>query len=233
MDTSHLRYPTNICISGLTASGKTTHAHLLAGEFGLTYVSGSQIQLNFLGVSPIQSKDFWITHDAKALWDPDQFRRIDSELLAVEARTTGCIFDTSTMPWRHQRSAFCIWLESTLSSRVTKSIVSHRGRNQFEIIDYPAKIAEKDAATIDLYRQLYAIQIGSDLSCFDMIIDISDLIDEPTLDASLSSIAIAHKFVRAAAALCLTGNQKYKNDLLKAVDEHPGVMQRCNFLPQP
>src|SRR5438046_1835865 len=127
MDTSHLRYPTNICISGLTASGKTTHAHLLAGEFGLTYVSGSQIQLNFLGVSPIQSKDFWITHDAKALWDADQFRRIDSELLGIERRATGCIFDTSTMPWRHQQPAFCIWLESSLPSRVTKSIVSHRG----------------------------------------------------------------------------------------------------------
>ncbi len=46
-----LEYHGNICISGLTASDKTTHSHLLAGEFGLAYVSGSQIQINFLGVS--------------------------------------------------------------------------------------------------------------------------------------------------------------------------------------
>lgn len=230
MDTSHLRYATNICISGLTASGKTTHAHLLAGEFGLTYVSGSQIQLNFLGVSPIQSKDFWITNDAKALWDADQFRRIDSELLAIERRATGCIFDTSTMPWRHMQPAFCIWLESSLPSRVTKSIVSHRGRNQFEVPEYPAKISEKDAATVGLYRDLYNIQIGTDLSCFDMIIDISDLIHEPTLDSSLSSISVAHKFVRAASAFALTGRAIYQDNLLEAAHEHPAVLQRCSLL---
>lgn len=230
MDTSHLRYPTNICISGLTASGKTTHAHLLAGEFGLTYVSGSQIQLNILGVSPIQSKDFWITQGAKALWDAEQFRKIDSELLMIESRATGCIFDTSTMPWRHRKPAFCIWLESSLPSRVTKSIVSHRGRNQFEISEYPAKIAEKDASTVGLYRDLYDIQIGSDLSCFDMIIDISDLIHEPTLDSSLASISIAHKFVRAASAFTLTGKTTYRDDLLQAAHEHPNALQRCSLL---
>jgi len=195
MDTSHLLYGSNICISGLTASGKTTHSHLLAGEFGLTYVSGSQIQLNFLGVSPIQTKDFWITLDAKKLWDADQFRRIDAELLEIENRSYGCIFDTSTMPWRHHKPALCIWLESNLESRVLKSIVSHRGRNQFNIDEYPAKIAEKDQATISLYKSLYDIDIGSDFSCFDLILDISTLIGEPTLDASLISIQIAHKFI--------------------------------------
>ena len=230
MDTTHLRYSTNVCISGLTASGKTTHAHLLAGEFGLTYVSGSQIQLNFLGVSPIQSKDFWITHDAKALWDADQFRRIDSELLTIESRSTGCIFDTSTMPWRHRESAFCIWLESDLSSRVLKSIVSHRGRSQFEAGDYPAKIAEKDAATVGLYRRLYDIQIATDLSCFDMIVDISALIQEPTLEASLASIAIAHRFVRAASAFALTGKVAYRDELNEAAREHPTIMKRCSIL---
>ena len=56
-----LKYNGNVCISGLTASGKTTHSHLLSGEFGMTYVSGSQIQLNFLGVSPIQTRDFSIS----------------------------------------------------------------------------------------------------------------------------------------------------------------------------
>jgi cytidylate kinase len=79
-----LRYTGNVCISGLTASGKTTHSHLLAGEFGLTYVSGSQIQLNFMGVSPIQSKDFWISERAKSFWNAHEFNRIDTELLRLE-----------------------------------------------------------------------------------------------------------------------------------------------------
>jgi len=230
METSHLRYESNICISGLTASGKTTHSHLLAGEFGLTYVSGSQIQLNFLGVSPIQTKDFWITADAKKLWDADQFRRIDAELLKIEDRSFGCIFDTSTMPWRHRQPALCIWLESDLKSRVLKSIVSHRGRNQFNIGDYPSKIAEKDHATISLYQSLYGIDIGTDLLRFDLILDIGGLISEPTLDASLASIQIAHKFVRAAVGYHLTDRPRYLEDFTSAMQEHPSVVRLCNFI---
>ena len=115
-DHSDLKYEGNICISGLTASGKTTHTHLLAGEFGLTYVSGSQIQLNFLGVSPIQSKDFWITLESKKLWNEEQFEKIDTELMRLETQSTGYIFDTSTMPWRHKKPSLCIWLESSLDS---------------------------------------------------------------------------------------------------------------------
>lgn len=59
------------------------------------------------------------------------------------------------MPWRHKEQALCIWLESTLESRVIKSIVSHRGREQFSHSEYTDKIAEKDRATIELYRSLY------------------------------------------------------------------------------
>src|ERR1035438_9857319 len=92
-----LRYSSNVCISGLTASGKTTHSHLLAGELGLTYVSGSQIQLNFMGVSPIQPKDFWITNEAKRFRNAKEFSRIDAELLRLEGQAKGYIFDTSTI----------------------------------------------------------------------------------------------------------------------------------------
>ena len=230
MDTSRLRYDSSICISGLTASGKTTHAHLLAGEFGLTYVSGSQIQLNFLGVSPIQTKDFWITGEAKKLWDADQFRRIDAELLRIEAAMQGCVFDTSTMPWRHRSAAFCIWLESDLPSRVIKSIVSHRGRNQFPVQDYPTRIAEKDQATISMYRSLYGIEIGGDFLPFDMIVNISPLIKAATLEASLQSITIAHRFIRGASAFHLTGKAPFLDDLRRAQSEHPDVLKRCALL---
>src|ERR1019366_6019970 len=92
--TEALRYSGSVCISGLTASGKSTHSHLLAGEFGLTYVSGSQIQLNFMGVSPIQTRDFWITTEAKGLWNEIDFMKIDTELLRLETGAEGFIFDT-------------------------------------------------------------------------------------------------------------------------------------------
>lgn len=225
----HLRYNGNICISGLTASGKTTHSHLLAGEFGLTYVSGSQIQLNMMGVSPIQPKDFWISDEAKRFWDSDGFSRIDAEILRLEEVNCGHIFDTSTMPWRHRKPALCIWLDSSLESRVTKSVVSHRGRSRFALASYSERIAEKDKSTIDLYRQLYDIQIGSDLSCFDLILDISHLIAEPTLDASLRSIAGAHSIIRSAVGWYLTGQRKFRDELDQASRANPGVVRLCRL----
>lgn len=216
---SHLKYNGNICISGLTASGKTTHAHLLTGEFGLTYVSGSQIQLNFLGVSPIQSKDFWISEEAKALWDEKQFEKIDAELLRLEKNNAGFMFDTSTMPWRHKEPALCIWLESDINSRKIKSLISHRGRNHYPFESYEEKINEKDFATKSLYKNLYNINIGKDLSCFDLIIDISTFIKEPTLNSSLESISKAHKIIRAAAGYYLTQSSEFKAEFNNAIEE--------------
>jgi cytidylate kinase len=225
-----LKYTGSVCISGLTASGKTTHAHLLAGELGLTYVSGSQIQLNFMGVSPIQSKDFWITDKAKSFWNKNEFNRIDAELLRLESSADGYIFDTSTMPWRHKRPALCIWLESSLQSRVIKSIVSHRGSQTFSPEDYPQRIAEKDRSTITLYKQLYGIDIGSDLSAFDLILDISSLITEPTLRASLRSIAIAHSIIHPAVGWYLTKDTKFLHKFEEVVQQQSHLIVRNALL---
>lgn len=226
----HLKYHGNVCISGLTASGKTTHSHMLAGEFGLTYISGSQIQLNFLGVSPIQTRDFWIKSEAKGLWDKDQFRKIDDELLKLETAREGCIFDTSTMPWRHNCPSLNIWLGSTLQSRVIKSIVSHHGRGGFVEQDYPSKIAEKDRATTQLYKELYDIKIGDDLSCFNLILDISDLIEDATIQSSLYSIDIAHRVIRPAAAYYLTNSDIFKQEYLSAVDKYGNIVKHDSVL---
>lgn len=223
-DTTGLQYHGSVCISGLTASGKSTHSHLLAGELGLTYVSGSQILLNFAGVSPIQPKDFWITPEARRLKSGDGYARIDAELLRIEAQGHGYIFDTSTQPWRHQRPALSIWLGSDVDSRVLKAIVSHRGRSRVERAEYYDRIVEKDNDTISLCRGLYGIEIGTDLSPFQLILDISRLIREPTLSASLESIRIAHSIIRPAAGWYLTGRADFEESFRRAVADHPDIV---------
>ena len=227
---ARLRYRGNVCISGLSAAGKTTHAHLLAGEFGLTHVSGSQIQFSFMGLSPVQPRDFWISSAAKALWNREQFERIDTELLRLEATGEGYIFDTSTMPWRHRRPALCIWLESSMESRVIKSIVSHRGTSKCAPKEYLEKIIEKDEATLELYRDLYGISIGKDLACFDIIMDISALIETPTLEASLRSIGAVHAFLRTAVGWYLTGDAKFIEQMERASISCAHLIKRNRLL---
>lgn len=169
----------------------------------------------------IQTRDFWITEEAKPLWNNDAFSRIDAELLRIESVSDGCIFDTSTMPWRHRRAAFCIWLGSSLESRVLKSIVSHRGRSHFEIDEYPTRIAEKDAATRRLYKELYNIDIGEDLSYFDLILDISSLIKDATLEGSLASIKATHDVIRPAVAWYLTSRAEFLHKFEAVVAASP------------
>jgi cytidylate kinase len=183
-----------------------------------------------MGVSPIQSKDFWITEEAKGFWDKKQFERIDAELIRLESIAEGYIFDTSTMPWRHGRSALCIWLESTLESRTVKSIISHRGRSRFASENYRERIMEKDSATIALYKELYNIDIGTDLSCFDLILDISALITEPTLQASLKSIAVAHSVIRPAVGWFLTGEKDFRRQFEEATRTYPDLLKRNKLL---
>jgi len=191
-----------------------------------SYVSGSQIQLNFMGVSPIQTKDFWITPEAKTFWNASQFERIDAELLRLEGVGEGYVFDTSTMPWRHRKPALCIWLKSSLESRVIKSIVSHRGRGRYSRAEYAEKIAKKDRATIELYKTLYGIEIGSDLSCFDLIIDISSLITDASLDASLRSINSAHEIIKPASAWYLTRRREFFEQFEVAVRKYHHLIKR-------
>jgi len=186
----------------------------------LTYVSGSQIQLNFMGISPIQPKDFWISEQAKSLWNREEFNRIDAELLRLESIGEGYIFDTSTMPWRHRRPALCIWLESSLESRVIKSIISHHGNSRFSTGEYRDKICEKDKSTLTLYKDLYNISIGPNLEKFDLVIDISNLVTEPSLNQSLNSISLAHSIIRAATGWYLTRDPSFEQLFSTLVERH-------------
>jgi hypothetical protein len=85
---------------------------------------------------------------------------------------------------------------------------------------YEEKIKEKDDATISLYKKLYNIDIGTDLSCFDLIIDISLFISEPSLTNSIKSIQKAHKIIRTAVGYYLTKSKEFKIEFQEAIEEN-------------
>ena len=215
----NLKYHGNVFIAGLSASGKTTHCYMLAGSFGLTYVSGSQIHLSINGMNPIQERKFWITERANKLLTEDQFEKVDQELCRIEKNFTGSIFDSWIMPWRKSSEGLCIYLVSSLESRVMKGAVSRR-ENGFNMDEsYKEKIQKKDVAAVRLYKRLYGIDINRDLSVFDIIIDITDFIESPTFESSQLSIYKTHTILQAAVGYYLTGNSNYCRDLQKHCDQ--------------
>jgi hypothetical protein len=73
---------------------------------------------------------------------------------------------------------------------------------------------------LTLYNNLYDINIGTDLSCFDLILDISTFITEPTLISSLQSITKAHEIIRSAVGYYLTKSSGFKFDFQNAINEN-------------
>ena len=90
--------------------------------------------------------------------------------------------------------------------------------------DYPAHLAAKDAATMGLYKDLYNIDIGTDLTPFDLILNISSLINSPSLDGALSSTSLVQSVIRPAAAWYLTGRPAFREQLEDAVRNAPDGM---------
>jgi len=90
--------------------------------------------------------------------------------------------------------------------------------------EYHDRLIEKDNDTIRLCRRLYGIDVGIDRSPFDLVLDLSQLIREPTLDASLQSIRMAHALIKPAAAWYLTGRTDFKAQFREAIAELPGIV---------
>lgn len=204
--------PINICISGLTAAGKTTHSHLLAGEFGLTYVSASQILLSIAGLSPIQTRDFWLSDEAQKLWTDDMTLKVDKELRRLSRLGQNIVFDSFAMPWRNVGPCLRVFLRSSSHSRTLKAIVSHRGDGKVPLNRYEGALRRKDDALLDSHQRLFGIELDRDVKECELVLDISGEIAAPTFEASRQSIRSVHQCLRSAVAYALTGDPKEREE---------------------
>jgi cytidylate kinase len=219
----------NVILAGLTAAGKTTHGHMLAGQYGLRYISSSQILLSLLGQSLVQQRHFWVTEAAKQLWTKDHNIEVDKEITALEQRADWAVFDAPGLPWMHRRNAFTIWLESSLKSRVMKAYISHRSSSDINTSDIQALIGEKDHALASHFLNSYGFDLLTDRSPFDLVIDISECIASPTIQDSWKSIADVHSVISPAVGWYFTQAQEYRSQFHDACIDKPLVrILHCN-----
>jgi cytidylate kinase len=218
----------NVIISGLTAAGKTTHCHLLAGEFGLRYVSGSQILLYLSGRFPVQRRDFWVSDEAQTLWKSSEADRVDEELARLESTEKGLVIDSLATPWLHRDPAFKIWLESSLESRVTKALISHQGTSHFSRAELEARLQEKDQIQRERFLRKYGFDLLLDRRPFELILDISQCIKGTTLKDALGSIRAVHSLIRPAVGWHLTGDPSFRDEFEEAQSRsHDAVVVQC------
>ena len=188
----------NVIISGLTAAGKTTHSKMLCEQYGLKYVSASQILLNLAGLPPEQPLDFWVTSEGREISKRISWDEIDNESRRIESEADETVFDCQTLPWLCSKRCLVLWIESSLPSRIMKAIVSYNGKSRLNALEVEKGITSKDRFAQEQIFVKYGVDLFQDRAPFNFIIDISSFITAPTEEASLSSITNAHKIISSA-----------------------------------
>lgn len=178
-----------IVIAGLPAVGKTTIAQELANEFNFNLYNGGDILKMLAGEKGYETSgnDWWDTIEAKRFMserrsNPLFDKEVDQKL--VELVKNGNVVITSyTLPWLAPQS-LKFWLRGSLPNRAKRMA----NRDKIAVDAAVEIIQERDNENTGIYRKLYGIEFGSDLSVFDFILNTDLLCLKSLIEISKSII---------------------------------------------
>ncbi len=160
-----------IILCGMPAVGKTTVAKIIASKLGVRLVGGGDILKEIAleeGYNAV-GDDWWDTSEGMRFMkeragSPEFDREVDRRLLAKAVK--GDVVMTSyTLPWLAE-DGVKVWLSGTKRSRAER--MAKRDSSSPE--ECARVIEARDGENYALYKKLYGIQFGRDLSPFTMIV---------------------------------------------------------------
>jgi cytidylate kinase len=160
-----------IILSGLPAVGKTTVAKLVAQKLGLNVVGGGDILKEIASEAGVKTTgdDWWDTPEGiqflEARKKSERFdKEVDQRLLKrVEA---GDVVITSyTIPWLSKKG-IKVWLSGSPDSRAERMAARDCSDKQ----ECKKVIAIRDEENRKIYKKLYGIDFGRDLTPFDIVV---------------------------------------------------------------
>jgi predicted cytidylate kinase len=162
----------------MPAVGKTVVSRIVARKLSLAVVGGGDVLKEMAveqGYKP-GGHDWWdLSEGMKFLKErkgsPDFDREVDSRLMR-KAKAGGFVITSYPLPWL-MRDGFKVWLSGSVDSRARRmSKRDHVDEGRCKKV-----LAVRDAENYKLYKKIYHIEFGIDLSPFDLIVD-TDSIDE-------------------------------------------------------
>jgi len=179
-----------VCISGLTASGKTTLARSLALHFEAQYISTSDLLLEHgrsLGFVPENPdlRQWWISQQAQRfneyrLNHPRLDWEVDREIAKrVEEAKKPIIVDSRVYPkLRKNKEVFCVYL--TAPSPIRAMRAPQNGGDPTLLLK---AIDCKDQATSDILHKAWGLAMGAPeyFDLFDLVLDDSQF-ESPGVD---------------------------------------------------
>ncbi|MDA4127923.1 MAG: cytidylate kinase family protein [Thaumarchaeota archaeon] len=182
-----------IIVSGMPAVGKTTVSKTVAEKLHLKVVGGGDVLKEMAieeGFTP-GGEDWWDTDDGMNFLkerkrSPNFDREVDERLLK-KAKVGNVVITSYTLPWLSKYGTK-VWLAGSVKSRAARmSKRDHVDERKCREI-----IAFRDKENRALYKKIYGIDFGKDLTPFDLVVE-TDHIPEDKVARIVLEYVRGHK----------------------------------------
>jgi CMP/dCMP kinase len=188
-----------IILCGMPAVGKTTVAKILASKLGLKLVGGGDILKEIAleeGYNAV-GNDWWDTMEGMRFMEeragsPEFDREVDERLLS-RAQEGDVVITSYTLPWL-AKDGVKVWLSGTKQSRAER--MAKRDASSPE--ECAKVIDARDRENYALYKKLYGIRFGRDLSPFTMVVGTDGVPAEKVASSILEHLPRAGNAAKAS-----------------------------------
>ena len=175
--------------------GKTTVAEQLAKEFGLLVFNGGDILKAIAGEKgfTVTGAEWWDSKGASKFMLERQAnlyfdKEVDRKLIEI-AEGGNAVITSYTLPWLTDNT-INLWLSGSPDSRARRMA----NRDGIDVVEAGRIVRKRDNDNKHIYRKLYNIKFGDDLSVFDFSFN-TDLLDLQFL-IDLSKKIVSHVLIK-------------------------------------
>jgi CMP/dCMP kinase len=165
-----------IIMCGMPAVGKTTVARMIAKSLNQNVIGGGDILKEIAleqGYNAV-GDDWWDTEEGmkflKKREGSSKFDREVDDRLLRKVEKGNVVITSYTLPWLSKKGVK-VWLSGTPQRRAER-MSKRDGTTPAECM---AVIAKRDNENFKLYKKLYGIEFGDDLSPFHLVVGTDDI----------------------------------------------------------
>ena len=160
-----------VIVSGLPAVGKTTIARIIAEKLHLRVFGGGDILKEMADEHGVKTsgEDWWDTKEGiRFLEERKKSPKFDEDVdrrLLKKAAGGNVVITSYPLPWLSKKG-IKVWLSGSAESRAKR--MAKRDKKGIE--ECKRVIAVRDAENYKIYKKLYKIEFGKDLTPFDLVV---------------------------------------------------------------
>jgi cytidylate kinase len=198
-----------IILCGMPAVGKTTVAKIIASKLNLKLIGGGDVLKEIAleeGYNAV-GDDWWDTEEGMRFMkeragDPEFDKEVDKRLLA-RASKGDVVMTSYTLPWL-AKDGIKVWLSGTKRSRAER--MAKRDSSSPE--ECAKVIDARDSENYELYKKLYGIRFGKDLSPFAVVAGTDGVLADKVAASVLEQLPPATKAKAAKPAIGKKGGRR-------------------------